>query len=469
MPMKKAAAAPKKKVAAAPKKRATAAPLKTSAMKRAASGGEPPAKRAKGETGAARPAKGGRKVDSKCPQSGVKVHGDYACTLNQTNVGANNNKFYIIQVLEGGGKFYAWNRWGRVGDVGQNKLLPCSTADQAIKEFCSKFRAKTTNAWDNRGSFKAVKGKYTLVETDDAGGAGDDAPMGKLTQAQIGKGQKVLDQLEVAIKKKKHDQVTEFSSQFFSLVPTNFGWKKPVPINTMPMLSEKQELLKFFLRMGFEQVESNKSVTPIDGIMDLPVPKSLDEASSGICGKGPVISSNDQGRQLHGKKAGKPTTGMTDAMYAAIMLYTSNAIYQDLNKALRDSDRVKIKKYFKYLRLLLAAMDHLPQQRRTLWRGLSVDLSKDAQYVPGQSVTWWGVSSCTSNMGVAKGFAASCGGGATVVTVHSKSACNISAISFFGNEEESLLRPGTVMKVKSRSQKGGMTEITLEETGQAIK
>lgn len=43
-----------------------------------------------------------------------QVHGEYDCTLNQTNIGNNNNKFYIIQLLEDGGRFACWNRWGRV-------------------------------------------------------------------------------------------------------------------------------------------------------------------------------------------------------------------------------------------------------------------------------------------------------------------------------------------------------------------
>lgn len=42
------------------------------------------------------------------------MHEDYDCTLNQTNIGANNNKFYIIQLLEHNGAFSIWNRWGRV-------------------------------------------------------------------------------------------------------------------------------------------------------------------------------------------------------------------------------------------------------------------------------------------------------------------------------------------------------------------
>ena len=35
-------------------------------------------------------------------------------TLSRTNIGQNNNKFYVIQLLQHvGGKHYAtWNRWG---------------------------------------------------------------------------------------------------------------------------------------------------------------------------------------------------------------------------------------------------------------------------------------------------------------------------------------------------------------------
>jgi len=45
-------------------------------------------------------------VDTNCPlaKQGAKVHADFDCMLNQTNIGANNNKFYVIQVLEKGGK-----------------------------------------------------------------------------------------------------------------------------------------------------------------------------------------------------------------------------------------------------------------------------------------------------------------------------------------------------------------------------
>merc|ERR1719152_115000 len=111
---------------------------------------------------------------------------------------------------------------------------------------------------------------------------------------------------------------------------------------------------------------------------------------------------------------------MDAKLYAAILLYTSNAIYTELNKCLRDKNRSKIQKFFKYLRLFFEATQSLPQGRKTLWRGVSADLSKDPEYAPGKTVTWWGVSSCTSEAGVAKNFASGCGPGSTVFSVQAK-------------------------------------------------
>ena len=68
--------------------------------------------------------------------------------LNQTNVGANNNKFYVIQVLKSGlSTFVAWNRWGRVGDEEQMKREDFKDPKKAIAAFEKKFRDKMTNDW----------------------------------------------------------------------------------------------------------------------------------------------------------------------------------------------------------------------------------------------------------------------------------------------------------------------------------
>ena len=86
--------------------------------------------------------------------------------LNQTNIGHNNNKYYVIQLLESGGKYYTWTRWGRVGEPGQNAMLGNGTLDDAIKQFKNKFRDKTSNNWDDRKKFVARAGKYTLIEIE---------------------------------------------------------------------------------------------------------------------------------------------------------------------------------------------------------------------------------------------------------------------------------------------------------------
>ena len=101
----------------------------------------------------------------------TQVVGDWDCMLNQTNIGQNNNKFYVIQLLQRGGKFHVWNRWGRVGEGGQTAMKgPFQTAEVAEKEFCKKFKDKTRNSWEERENFTAVKGKYTLLEMDEEEG-----------------------------------------------------------------------------------------------------------------------------------------------------------------------------------------------------------------------------------------------------------------------------------------------------------
>merc|ERR1719291_1422746 len=101
--------------------------------------------------------------------------------------------------------------------------------------------------------------------------------------------------------------------------------------------------------------------------MAVPVPASLDKACGGLCGKGDITASTKKGEDLAKRQAGNPTASMAASLYAAIMLYTSNAIYRDLNQCLRDENPTKLKKYFKYLRLFLESMEHLPKQKRTLW------------------------------------------------------------------------------------------------------
>ncbi|KAK1385850.1 hypothetical protein POM88_023585 [Heracleum sosnowskyi] len=72
----------------------------------------------------------------------------YDAMLNQTNVGDNNNKFYVIKLLESddGLRYMVYNRWGRLGIKGQDKLHdPYTSLECAIQEFEQNFFSKTKN------------------------------------------------------------------------------------------------------------------------------------------------------------------------------------------------------------------------------------------------------------------------------------------------------------------------------------
>ena len=89
--------------------------------------------------------------------------------LNQTNIGHNNNKFYVIQLLKQKvlPEYKVWTRWGRVGEVGSSADKHCTTMNDAIKEFKKKFKDKTKNDWDKRSNFVPQPGKYTLIDMGD--------------------------------------------------------------------------------------------------------------------------------------------------------------------------------------------------------------------------------------------------------------------------------------------------------------
>ena len=230
------------------------------------------------------------------------------CMLNQTNIAGNNNKFYKIQLLvkEGTTQYYIWNRWGRVGERGQNKLMPMSGLPYAKADFEKKFREKTKNNWANRANFVSHPGKYTLLEIDynpDEDSDGEkkkkeeeednnnneeeeaeekkeaeskldkrvqdliklifdmkmmesvltsefefDAkkqPLGKLTKKQIKDGYLVLQEIEKAFKRSAGaTEIMELSSRFYTLIPHCFGRMRPPSINTSELLKKKMKMLE---------------------------------------------------------------------------------------------------------------------------------------------------------------------------------------------------------------------------------
>ncbi|KAF7256955.1 hypothetical protein EG68_05739 [Paragonimus skrjabini miyazakii] len=120
--------------------------------------------------------KGKAPVDSFCTEKFEVAHVYYEdditvydVMLNQTNVQRNNNKYYVIQLLEDDTQphYSVWFRWGRVGKTGQSKLERFfGNLDGAKNCFKKKFSDKTGNEWDSRDEFVKVDGKYDMVKLD---------------------------------------------------------------------------------------------------------------------------------------------------------------------------------------------------------------------------------------------------------------------------------------------------------------
>ncbi|XP_059800531.1 protein mono-ADP-ribosyltransferase PARP3 isoform X2 [Hypanus sabinus] len=270
------------------------------------------------------------KIDEQCPlsiEAQAAVYEDYDCMLNQTNIGNNNNKFYIIQLIEQDDSYYCWNRWGRVGETGQSNLSSPLDLNKAVKEFEKKFKDKTKNDWAKRGSFTAHPGKYTMIEVqqgyEEATVMKNDVvdgnsvrkkvrpstldkntqqliklifshdmfkeqmetmnldlkkmPLGKLSKQQIAKGFDALDELEEALKSPNNaKQLEELSSKFYTIIPHYFGRNRPPVINTAEVLQAKKDMLLVLADIELAQsLQAEKEQKQKTG--DVEVPNPLDE------------------------------------------------------------------------------------------------------------------------------------------------------------------------------------------------
>merc|ERR1711959_652636 len=97
--------------------------------------------------------------------------------------------------------------------------------------------------------------------------------------------------------KKDKKSLNSLSSEYYTLIPHDFGFKVPPEINTQEMLEAEQELLKFYLRMGFEEMDkADDGLTPISGVMNVELPKTLNAACDKLCAAKDIKSSNDKGQ-----------------------------------------------------------------------------------------------------------------------------------------------------------------------------
>ena len=152
----------------------------------------------------------------------------------------------------------------------------------------------------------------------------------------------------------------------------------------------------------------------------------------------------------------QPPDELTIDESAAIRLYTiewekpHRSLYSMLNHALKSENREDLRPYFKYLKLLLTALVKIPSApSSTIWRGVTKDVS--ANFPPGTRVTWWGFSSCTTELTVLdNNIYLGNIGKRTLFSVEAINARIIRNHSHFVTEDEILLLPGTHMIVQSQ-------------------
>lgn len=222
--------------------------------------------------------------------------------LNQTEVGSNKNKFYVIQLLHPIGNDSScilYTRWGRVGENGQKlEKGPWSSA-MAVNEFKKQFRSKTGVAWEQRSGMTAKKGKYTWLERsfeddnkpEQSGSKNDDEqipdsklsvelqqfcnlifssklldahlssmnydanklPLGKLAKSTILSGFSALKKLAEVLDKQNGDLANslggfqhaceQLSGEYYSIIPHAFGRNRPTVIKDMIILKKELELV----------------------------------------------------------------------------------------------------------------------------------------------------------------------------------------------------------------------------------
>jgi hypothetical protein len=155
-----------------------------------------------------------------------------------------------------------------------------------------------------------------------------------------------------------------------------------------------------------------------------------------------------------------PADGLTQDESAAIRLYTMEwdtspdeprgSLYAHLNRTLKGIDRLKLRPWFRYLKLFITALAKLPSNpHQTVWRGVRKDYSVD--YPPGDEVTWWAFSSCTASLSVLESdLYLGNTGTRTLFSIEAINTRTIRSHSHFTTEDEILLLPGTYFEVKSR-------------------
>jgi len=195
--------------------------------------------------------------------------------------------------------------------------------------------------------------------------------------------------------------------------------------------------------------EPHIMLMPIEGYERMPL-VSLEEAIEPL---GLLVHDVRRKAWIAKQRCENPADNLSPDESAAIMLYTmewkpsSDSLYFILNSTLRSENRMKLKPWFLYLRLILSALSHLPSSGgRTVYRGIKLNMVH--MYPQDKTIVWWGFSSCTTSIDVleAEQFFGKTGT-RTLFTIECDSGRYIHRHSYLESENEVLLLPAIQLKV----------------------
>lgn len=207
--------------------------------------------------------------------------------------------------------------------------------------------------------------------------------------------------------------------------------------------------------------EPNQVLTPIEGYEKkdlLPLKEAVELIGELLYNIDIMVSTALQNSK-------KPPDGLTTDESAAIHLYTMqwpdscDSLYDLLNRKLRSEQRNQLKPWYAYMKLFLTALYKLPPIKTTLWRAMRGNV--DSQYKDYK--IWWGFSSCTESKKVAEQFVEN-SGERTFFKIQCVNGRCIESHSYFKDEKEILLMPGTYLQVlKKWTEPGDLHMIELQE------
>lgn len=262
--------------------------------------------------------KGGAAVD---PDSGLEDSAHivdrkgeiFNSVLGLVDVVKGTNSYYKIQALESdkGGAWWLFRSWGRVGTtIGGNKLEKCGSQNSVIEKFKELYAEKTGNLWEDRKDFKKIQNKFYPLEID-YGDDEDDVkkiditsstsklhksvqdlirlifdvesmkkamlefeidlkkmPLGKLSKRQIESAYSILTELTQLMEKGgTQTQYLDATNRFYTLVPHDFGMRKPPLLDTAEIVKSKTEMLDNLLEIeiAYSMLKGDiKGEDPID-------------------------------------------------------------------------------------------------------------------------------------------------------------------------------------------------------------